>query len=294
MAEYLLYDCLPDLKELENKTGRQIPASLLIWMKDSKNPEDGWKSDVLKREHSGSVCDSFSDKINNLKQEMMWLRSADVKILRQLMAVHEGIEAMRWLMMEERGALTSRGSSLTGSLSSLVTVEEQGPSMSPCRKSPTFPQDLNCETSTDLLLLHSTYDCDDSNHQSYYNKESAMRIPHGVYDQSSGNDWAKANVGTCASQDSDDVTPHKMRKDGANILRRALLRTSKGRESQSEQTGSSAQAQSPVHPGQESLLPGSQTNTKEEKETTLDNEKLLLGYDAQWCWVESQDDVTFL
>lgn len=60
------------------------------------------------------------------------LRSADVSILRQLLAVHEGVEAMRWLT-EERGALVSRGSSSTGSLSSLVTVEERGPPATPCR-----------------------------------------------------------------------------------------------------------------------------------------------------------------
>lgn len=36
----------------------------------------------------------------------MKLRSADVRILRQLVAVHEGIEAMRWLM-EERGGVVS-------------------------------------------------------------------------------------------------------------------------------------------------------------------------------------------
>lgn len=52
----------------------------------------------------------------------VWLRSADVRILRQLVAVHEGIEAMRWLM-EERDALT-------GSLSSLVG---HGTPMSPFR-----------------------------------------------------------------------------------------------------------------------------------------------------------------
>lgn len=63
-----------------------------------------------------------------------WLRCADVRILRQLVAVHEGIEAMRWLM-EERDTFLSRGSSLTGSLSSLATVEEHGVSMSPCRYS---------------------------------------------------------------------------------------------------------------------------------------------------------------
>lgn len=62
------------------------------------------------------------------------LRSADVRILRQLVAVHEGIEAMRWLM-EERDSLVSHSSSLTGSLSSLVTVEGHRSSISPDRYS---------------------------------------------------------------------------------------------------------------------------------------------------------------
>ncbi|XP_023153364.2 leucine rich adaptor protein 1-like isoform X2 [Amphiprion ocellaris] len=130
MAEEILNDSLPDLKELENKIGRKTPESLLIWMKDAADCED----EVADRGDQRSA-DSFSDKINNLKQEMRWLRSADVRILRQLVALHEGIEAMRWLM-EERGTLASRGSSLTGSLSSLATVEEHWPSMSPCRESP--------------------------------------------------------------------------------------------------------------------------------------------------------------
>lgn len=38
----------------------------------------------------------------------------------------------------------------------------------------------------------------------------------------------------------------------------------------------------------------SQNNTMEEEENTSNRETVLLGYDAQWCWVESQDDVTFL
>ncbi|CAB1323939.1 unnamed protein product, partial [Coregonus sp. 'balchen'] len=46
------------------------------------------------------------------------LRSVDVKILQQLLAVHEGIEACKWLL-EERGTLTSRCSSLTSSQYSL-------------------------------------------------------------------------------------------------------------------------------------------------------------------------------
>lgn len=46
------------------------------------------------------------------------LRSVDVKILQQLLAVHEGIEAVKWLM-EERSTLTSHCSSLTSSQYSL-------------------------------------------------------------------------------------------------------------------------------------------------------------------------------
>lgn len=42
----------------------------------------------------------------------------DVKILQQLLAVHEGIEAVKWLL-EERSTLTSRCSSLTSSQYSL-------------------------------------------------------------------------------------------------------------------------------------------------------------------------------
>ncbi|XP_035617903.2 period circadian protein-like isoform X2 [Oncorhynchus keta] len=49
---------------------------------------------------------------------MAHLRSMDVKILQQLVAVHEGIEACKWLL-EERGTLTSRCSSLTSSQYSL-------------------------------------------------------------------------------------------------------------------------------------------------------------------------------
>ncbi|KAE8293953.1 Leucine rich adaptor protein 1 Leucine repeat adapter protein 35A [Larimichthys crocea] len=49
---------------------------------------------------------------------MAHLRSVDVKILQQLLAVHEGIEAVKWLL-EERSTLTSRCSSLTSSQYSL-------------------------------------------------------------------------------------------------------------------------------------------------------------------------------
>lgn len=65
-------DALPDLKELENKVGRKTPESLLIWMRDAADCEDGGRSEVVDREErSSALSDSFSDKINNLKQEMV-------------------------------------------------------------------------------------------------------------------------------------------------------------------------------------------------------------------------------
>lgn len=72
MAEEILNDPFPDLKELENKVGRKTPESLLIWMRDAADCEDGWRSDVVDRGDRGSaLSDSFSDKISNLKQEMV-------------------------------------------------------------------------------------------------------------------------------------------------------------------------------------------------------------------------------
>lgn len=53
------------------------------------------------------------------------MRSVDVKILQQLLAVHEGIEAVKWLL-EERSTLTSRCSSLTSSQYSLGDTSWRG------------------------------------------------------------------------------------------------------------------------------------------------------------------------
>lgn len=40
--------------------------------------------------------------------------------------------------------------------------------------------------------------------------------------------------------------------------------------------------------------PPSRNCSGKEKGGTREGDTSLLGYDAQWCWVESQDDVTFL
>uniref|UniRef100_A0ACB8ERE5 Leucine rich adaptor protein 1-like n=1 Tax=Sphaerodactylus townsendi TaxID=933632 RepID=A0ACB8ERE5_9SAUR len=51
------------------------------------------------------------------------LRATDVKLMRQLLVINESIESIKW-MMEEKGAITSRGSSLSGSLCSLLESQE--------------------------------------------------------------------------------------------------------------------------------------------------------------------------
>ncbi|KAL7387460.1 hypothetical protein ABVT39_023819 [Epinephelus coioides] len=301
MAEEILNDSFPDLREVENKVGRKTPESLLIWMRDAADCEDGWRSDVVDRGDRGSaLSDSFSDKISNLKQEMRWLRSADVRILRQLVAVHEGIEAMRWLM-EERGALASHGSSLTGSLSSLVTVEEHGPSMSPCRESLSPTPDL-IETSGEESADPPAHTEDGiSNHKTYFDMlipESTEARPlspssHGQASSSPANGLVSANL----QKDSDVVPLHDI-KGGADTIRRALLRSNRARREVKANNGSlsltkeSGEKQTEQQT-QESFRASQNSMTKEE-EHAPDSETSLLGYDAQWCWVESQDDVTFL
>ncbi|KAF3835361.1 hypothetical protein F7725_027919 [Dissostichus mawsoni] len=99
MDEGTASETVPDLKDIEVKIGRKTPR----------------------------VCSGGCGRRRLLTGEMpSWpprttpahLRSVDVKILQQLLAVHEGIEAVKWLL-EERSTLTSRCSSLTSSQYSL-------------------------------------------------------------------------------------------------------------------------------------------------------------------------------
>ncbi|XP_034558121.1 uncharacterized protein LOC117826278 [Notolabrus celidotus] len=315
MAEEILNDSLPDLKELENKVGRKTPESLLMWMRDAADREDGWRSDEVDRSESRIILsDNFSEKINNLKQEMKWLRSADVRILRQLVAVHEGIEAMRWLM-EERDALVSRGSSLTGSLSSLVTVEEPGPFMSPCRENLSPTQNMTEPFSDECADHQPLTDHDESNHRSYCNmlsSESTEARPSSpststfeeICFTQSRNDQLSSSPANC--YDSSDLSKPQpsdsnvasLRRSSGDTIRRALLRSSRVRRevrADSDIFTSSEQSEEKQTEQQtQESFTDNRNNTVEEEESAPDKETMLLGYDAQWCWVESQDDVTFL
>ena len=51
------------------------------------------------------------------------LRAIDVKLMKQLMSINEGIESIRWVM-EEKGGAASQEGSLTGSLYSLSDSQD--------------------------------------------------------------------------------------------------------------------------------------------------------------------------
>ncbi|KAF3699039.1 Leucine rich adaptor protein 1 Leucine repeat adapter protein 35A [Channa argus] len=317
MAEAMFKDSFPPLKELENKVGRKTPESLLVCIRDAECDGDGARgSDVVDRsEHPSAWSDGISDKISCLKREMRWLRSADVRILCQLVTVHEGIEAVHWLM-DNRGALASRSSSLTGSLSSLVTVEESGPWNSPCsshieRVSPTCPQDLTettGEESEDPPAQHK-YD-GDSDFKNYINvtmpKSSGARLPchsnSNVEEVICSTHSERARALTSASlqkseQPDVDTGPLQACRSGANTIRRALLRSSRVRRELNVDTGFFLSKQSgetqTEHRTKESFKAHHNSKVQHDQ-STPDMDKLLVGYDAQWCWVDSQDDVTFL
>ncbi|XP_060890963.1 leucine rich adaptor protein 1 [Labrus mixtus] len=119
MDEGTATETIPDLKDIEVKIGRKTPEGLLRWMREEASTLRGEAKLATAHETSKETGKkSLDEKIRKLKMEMAHLRSVDVKILQQLLAVHEGIEAVKWLM-EERSTLTSRCSSLTSSQYSL-------------------------------------------------------------------------------------------------------------------------------------------------------------------------------
>ncbi|XP_004631765.1 leucine rich adaptor protein 1-like [Octodon degus] len=130
---------LPDLRDIELKLGRKVPESLARSLRGEEpgagpgNPRTGGcgrsggcapapapsaPAGSPRRSPSGAL-ERLETKLRLLRQEMVDLRATDVRLMRQLLVINESIESVRW-MMEEKATLTSRGSSLSGSLCSLL------------------------------------------------------------------------------------------------------------------------------------------------------------------------------
>lgn len=131
---------LPDLRDLELKLGRKVPDSLARSLRGEQDQEsqeggqglpiagfsaplDPRAAPTLSNSHQASALQRLQTKLHLLRQEMIDLRATDIRLMRQLLLINESIESIKW-MLEEKGAITSRGSSLSGSLCSLLESQE--------------------------------------------------------------------------------------------------------------------------------------------------------------------------
>ncbi|XP_029461354.1 leucine rich adaptor protein 1-like [Rhinatrema bivittatum] len=122
---------LPDLRDIEIKLGRKVPESLLRSLREEpcgRLKEAGREDRPAFAQGPGalqrsSALERLETKIHLLKQEMVLLRATDVKLMHQLLIINESIESIKWII-EEKGIITSRGSSLSGSLCSLLESQD--------------------------------------------------------------------------------------------------------------------------------------------------------------------------
>ncbi|XP_071011834.1 leucine rich adaptor protein 1 [Oncorhynchus clarkii lewisi] len=301
-------ESIPDLKDLEVKIGWKTPEGLLKCMREEASSHRGdVKLNSLETKDRDITGRSLDEKIRKLKVDMAHLRSMDVKILQQLLAVHEGIEACKWLL-EERGTLTSRCSSLTSSQYSLG----EGPGGDTWRGSWSSLQDpLNDKL--DNISIGSYLDtlADDMDEYGPSSSESVLcstplgtvtptrtgtgagAVPPQVKPDVPNKEssiWTKATEavkGTTITKDTKDPgqTQQPSKSNGAldKAVRQARGPTDSARFCLAEKLGKS---QSPK------LKP--YKNGKIDVDACKMNGKMHLGYDAHWRWVQSQDDVTFL
>ncbi|XP_020322336.1 leucine rich adaptor protein 1-like [Oncorhynchus kisutch] len=245
MEEGSVYDSFPDLTELENKIVMKTPESLLRWMQGDASLGAEWSSNRPEG-RDNRTSDSLTDKIRNLKLEMGCLRATDVRILHQLVTVHEAMEAVRWLL-EERGTLASRGSSLTSSQCSLA--EGPGSGLSPCREG------------LSLALTSWQSPLNDANEE-----PEEFKVPDSI----SGDSYFHMLTNAVSCNDT-------------GLTLEGVVRPP-------ERTGETGTP----HCGLPERQGASDGEIVGVEEQTIPSCEVLLGYDTQWCWVESQDDVTFL
>ncbi|XP_026069454.1 leucine rich adaptor protein 1-like [Carassius auratus] len=294
MEESNSCEAVPDLKDLELKVGRKTPEGLLKWMREEHKMISHHQTDSNETEKKG-----LDEKIRKLKMEMAHLRAADVKILNQLLALHEGIEAVKWLL-EERGALTSHCSSLTssqfslgegqdtswrGSWSSLQDPHDKLDNISIGSYLDTLADDLDeyCPSSgTDSILTATPLGTDCS------------RGTGGGVGSSTGSGTRSPQVKSDAPKEeaqvwnkapSDTARPYQPNKTNG-ILDKAvkqMVRPDSPRAFLAEKLGKNLSPKMKPY-----------KNGTVELESCKMNGKVQLEYDAHWRWVQSQDDVTFL
>lgn len=119
----------PDLRDVEQKLGRKVPESLARPLRGEEHPgrtaaavEPACGPAAAPSRRRAAALARLENKLRLLRQEMINLRATDVKLMRQLLIINESIESIKW-MIEEK-AIASRGSSLSGSLCSLLESQD--------------------------------------------------------------------------------------------------------------------------------------------------------------------------
>ncbi|XP_053100939.1 leucine rich adaptor protein 1 [Hemicordylus capensis] len=292
----------PDLKDLESKVGQKPPDGLLRWLREDP------AAHLLRSSPSRGLRHGLGEKIKALKLELAYLRTIDVKILQQLMAVNEGIETVKWLL-EEKGMLTSHCSSLNSSQYSLVESQETSR-----RGSWNSLQDPNDKL--DSISIGSYLDtlADDMDE---YGQGSSVEP---IMSSTPGRPLARAELDK-SKTDSDRALPAKnvikeqdkskayhervpslVKNPGSNEQNRAVTqslpmangllgRQVPGLEQSVEAKFTPAATE---RSSKSSPTAKASRNNKVDVENCKLNSRRHLEYDAHWHWVQSQDDVTFL
>ena len=205
------------------------------------------------------------------------LRSADVRILRQLLSLHESMEMLRWLQ-GDRSTLTSLTSSLTGSQSSLGEVANM--THGPGGESP------SCCPSTPPGIAHTPCPSPSGATQCSTSFEDSSEIS----DQA----WSTVSRPTAIKALSHEDGPADLTGQTAVLERPNKIDSSKDLPKSDESPQCSGLPHSKVVKGEVmNHNEGSVHYAQEEPELSLGQSEALLGYDTHWCWVESKDDVTF-
>ncbi|XP_033884179.1 leucine rich adaptor protein 1-like [Acipenser ruthenus] len=325
MVDETISESLPDLKDVESKIGRKTPEGLLRWLREDSalllgdntlNPGESKEREPLPGKKG------LAEKIRDLKLEMAYLRSIDVKILQQLVTVNEGIEAVKWIL-EEKGNLASRCSSLTssqyslvesqetsrrGSWNSLVESQETSSLQDPNDKLDnisigsyldTLADDMDeyCPSSSESAICSTVNGhsgpCGRSDHEQQLGGGGGKACGQGsplhrtdLFRENQG--WSKP------AQDPSKVE--------SNRLDRELL-PSKSRNVGNgylDKPGADLdhilETRPPLadKPYKGSPKLNHYKNGKIDLDSCKLNTKIHLEYDAHWRWVQSQDDVTFL
>ncbi|XP_076871097.1 leucine rich adaptor protein 1 [Brachyhypopomus gauderio] len=308
MDEVAGCESVADLKDLEVKVGRKTPEGLLKWMREEAASRGDRKLSC--QESCDSERKGLDEKIRKLKVDMAHLRAVDVRILQQLLALHEGIEAVKWLL-EERGPLTSHCSSLTGSQYSLGEADTSWRgSWNSLQDQPDRLDNISIGSYLDTLAD----DLDE--HCSSGGAESAVRhaSPPDTDTSARTGDGAGAKTGGVASEArvcQVKGEPHKEEGPGRTATAPMAGKPSPEIHHESGSCKSngvleaavqnqvsekdSPKTHAPDRLGKSASPKGKPCkNGKVELESCKLNGKVHLEYDAHWRWVQSQDDVTFL